>query len=145
MRPASIVMFERIFLASLVLSVVSFVIGYDAMSEQMANEPALQQLGIGSGFMIGGMVVSLAIYLLLWYFIARQASNIAKWILVVFTGLGIASLVYAFATVGITGELNELLSLAYYALGVAAVAFLFKPDAETWFKGEWKTDPAAFD
>jgi len=145
MRPASIVMFERLFLASLALSVVSFIIGYDAMSEQMANEPALRQVGIGSGLMIGSMAVSLTIYLLLWFFIARKASNVAKWILVVFTALGIASLAYAFATAGMAGDLNALLSLAYYALGVAAVVFLFKPDAEAWFKGEWKTDPSAFD
>ena len=95
--------------------------------------------------MIGSMVISLTIYLLLWFFIARKASSVAKWILVAFTGLGVASLAYAFATVGIAGDLNALLSLAYYVLGVIAVVYLFKPDAEAWFKGEWKTDPATFD
>lgn len=145
MRPPSIVMFERLFLASLVLSVVSFITGYDAMTEQMASEPVLQQVGIGSGIMIGSMVISLAIYLLLWFLIARKASSVAKWILVVFTGLGIASLAYAFATAGMAWDLNALLSLAYYVLGVTAVVFLFKPDAEAWFKSEWKADPAAFD
>ena len=142
MRPASIVMFERLFFASLVLSVVSFIIGYDAMTEQMANEPTLQQVGIGSGLMVGTMVASLTIYLLLWFFIARKASSVAKWILVALLALSVIALP---AMLMGPWDLRMILGLAVYALEVVAAVFLFRPDAGAWFKGEVRTDPATFD
>ena len=53
MRPPSIIMFERLFLASLALSAIQFFIGYDAMIAEMEREPAFQQLGIGGGALTG--------------------------------------------------------------------------------------------
>lgn len=145
MRPASIVIFERLFLASLALSVVNFIIGYDAAANELAREPALAQIGLGTEILIGMMVVTTAIYLLLWFLIARKASNVAKWFLVVFTALGAATFLSSLAALGLRTDLNVLLSLAYYALAVAAVVFLFKPDAVGWLRGERHADPAAFD
>ena len=74
MRPPSIVMFERLFLASLALSVVSLIINYDLMIEQLAAEPALAELGLGGGFVLGRAANVYAIYVLLVYFISRNAS-----------------------------------------------------------------------
>ena len=129
MRPASIVMFERLFVASIVLSVASFVIGYGDFSAQVANDPAMRQLGLGSGFVIGLAAVGYAIFLLLWYLIAHKAANWAKWVLVVVLLLSLASLPGA-----LTGPwgLSTWLALAIYALQIAAVVCLFRADAKAW-------------
>ena len=145
MRPASIVTFERLFLASLALSVFSFVIGYGAMVEEIEREPALEQLGLGTGFMTGTFAVTVVIYVLLWFFIARKASNIAKWILVVLSAIGLVSFMASLATGQVAFDMTVLLGAAYYVLEIAAVAFLFRADANAWFRNEWKADPAAFD
>ena len=89
MRPTSIVLFERLFLLSLAIALVNGFLQYDALVAQVGNDPALAQLGWGSGAILVVMAISLLIPLLLWYFIARRASNIAKWILVVMTLLGL--------------------------------------------------------
>jgi hypothetical protein len=144
MRPNSIVMFERLFLASLVLSAISSFFAYDSILAELNRDPALLQLGLGGTFVAGTMAFSLALYLLLWFLIARKASRVAKWILVAFVAIGLASLVFSL-TVSFTPDLLTLLGLASYALEVAAVVFLFRPDAVAWLKGESPTDPATFD
>lgn len=145
MQPASIVMFERLFLASLALSVVNFVIGYETTADKLAREPALMQIGFGGEILIGMMVITTAIYVLLWFLIARKASNVAKWFLVAFTALGAASFLYSLAALGPATNLNVILNLTYYVLAVVAVVFLFKPDAVKWLSHERSADPAAFD
>ena len=142
MRPESIVMFERLFLASLVVSAGSFLIGYEDTMRLAASDPAMQRFGLGSGFLLGTLAVSFAIYLLLWYLIAHKASNVAKWILIVLVAIGLATV-----PMSLTGAMTTplLLNLAVYALEVAAVVFLFRADAKAWFKGELGSDPATFD
>jgi len=39
----------------------------------------------------------------------------------------------------------QMLSLAVFALLIAAVVHLFRADAVAWLKGEVPADPAAFD
>lgn len=143
MRPASIVMFERFFLASLALSVISVVLGYGAMMDELGREPALAQMGIGGGLVIGVVALGLVINLLLWFLIARKASNAAKWILVILTALGLASSLPS--ALGGPWNLMTILGLASYALEIAAIVYLFKDDAKAWLKGEWNADPATFD
>lgn len=145
MRPPSIIMFERLFLASLALSAIQFFIGYDAMIGEMEREPALQQLGIGGGVLTGIFVVGMAIYLLLWFLIARKASSVAKWILVVLSALGVLAFLVSFAGGQVTFDLIAMLGAAYYALAIAALVFLFRADANAWFRGEGKAEPATFD
>jgi hypothetical protein len=142
MRPASIVMFERLFLASLILSVVSFFINYESMLRDLETQPGVAELGLGSGFAIGSMAVGLAIFLLLWFLIARKASSVAKWILVALLALSAISL-----PAMLTGpwDFGVVLGLAVYALEIAAAVYLFRADAVAWFRGEAGADPATFD
>lgn len=142
MRPPSILMFERLFLISLALSMLSFVLGYETMAEELANEPGVAELGLGNGFLVTTMVVGVGIYLLLWFLIARKASNVAKWILIALLALSVISLPALFSG---PMDLYAILTLAVYALEVAAVVFLFRDDATAWLKGEGDTDPATFD
>lgn len=137
MRPKSIVMFERLFLASLALAALNFALSYEDAAALIANDAGAQKMGLGGGFLIGVTAVSTAIYLLLWFLVARMASNIAKWILVVFVGLGVLS-----ALPALTGTWNAtlVLSLVVYALEVLALVYLFRPDAKAWLGGEKRAD-----
>lgn len=144
MRPQSIVMFERLFLGSLALSTLSYTVSYNTINEAAARDPAMGQLGLGGGFVIVMFAVGTGIFLLLWYLIARKAVNGAKWVLVALLLLSLVSLVSSLLR-GFSLDLASLLSLAVYALEVAATAYLFRDDAKAWLKGERSTDPAAFD
>ncbi|WP_420605887.1 hypothetical protein [Novosphingopyxis sp.] len=135
MRPASIKKFEIAYLANLIVGAVGTIFNWDVTLEQF-------QAGAGAALspmiLIAILVVAYAISLLLWYFVARRASNIAKWIVVVFTLFGLIGLpaffVGAFSLVKGIGLLSLLLS-------VTAVIFLFMPDARLWFAGYGNDDP----
>jgi len=142
MRPESVITFERLFLLSLAISAGTIVVGFDAMMRAVLNDPGVQQLGLGSGVIIGVIAASYAVYLLLWWLIARRASNVAKWILVVFVALGLISLP---TTLGGPISVLLVLNLAVYALEVAALVFLFRADAKAWFRGEPQSDLTTFE
>lgn len=133
MRPPSIVLFDRLFLASLVIGVINAVLSFEAMQSELAANPDTAALGWGSGMVIAIIAFSLLIPLLLWYLIAYRASGIAKWILVVLTVGGLLFM-------GI--DLENLLSLATIGtlvvtvLQLVAIVMLFRPDAKAWFDGD---------
>ena len=133
MRPTSIVLFERLFLLSLAIALVNGFLQYDALVAQVGNDPALAQLGWGSGAILVVMAISLLIPLLLWYFIARRASNIAKWILVVMTLLG---LLFVNLDAGQLGSLAGIASLAVTILQLVAIVLLFRADARAWLSDD---------
>ena len=142
MRPKSIIMFERLFLGSLVLGALNVLLSYDDAAARVANDPGAQQLGLGSGFFFGITAGSFAVYLLLWFLIARQASTVAKWILTVFVALGVA-----FALPALTGSwtVTLALSLVIHALEILALVYLFRPDAKAWLSGAGQADSATAD
>ena len=90
MRPQSIVLFERLFLASLVLERARLRAQLRAddgdLARRSGHAAARPRQRIRDRHRWSS---AYAIYLLLWYLIARKASNVAKWILVVFTALGV--------------------------------------------------------
>lgn len=142
MRPQSIVKFERMFFLSLLMSVVGFFVGYDAMLAQVGREPAMQQLDLAAETVIGTMVLGTAVYLLLWFFIAHRASNLARWALTIFTGFGFISFVAsaAFAT-----PANPGVAIAYYVFALGAVRYLFTADARAWFGRKAAPEKVALD
>lgn len=142
MRPNSILAFERLFLGSIALSVLNFVMGYEALVETVDRHPTLVAAGIGSGAAVALFALGVAIYLLLWFLVARKAANWAKWVLVALLALSLLSLASspgdAFAL-----NLTALLGLVVYALQLAAAVFLFRADAIAWLKDTPPSDPAA--
>jgi hypothetical protein len=135
-------MFDRLFLASLAVSLVSLAINYSAMAQEITNAPGMAEIGLGSGFFIGILVVSYAISLLLWYLVAYKASNVAKWILVVFAAISLISLPGMLRG---PWDLTAILGLASYVLEIAALGFLFRDDAKAWLRGQLPSDPATFE
>lgn len=142
MRPQSIVMFDRLFLGSLAVSALSIVLSWNELTAQLANEPGVAEIGLGSGLIAGMVAVGFAISLLLWFLISRKASNVAKWILVALAALSLISLPGMFAG---PWNLTAILGLASYVLEIAALVFLFRDDAKAWLKGEGSANPATFE
>ena len=78
----------------------------------------------------------LVLWLLLWYFTARRASVIAKWVVVVLFGLSVIGLLGTLISYQVAGALSTFLSLGTFALTGGSVWLLFRPDAQRWFAGE---------
>jgi predicted membrane channel-forming protein YqfA (hemolysin III family) len=141
MRPASIVLFERLVLLGIVLGIINTVLVWDELNAQVA------QTGMGSGAVIGIQVVTTLLYLLLIWFISRHGSPVAKWIYVVLAGIG---LVVGLAGIGQTMELgmtSAILSIVSYVITAVAIWLLFRPDSKAWFsdgRGGGNADPEVF-
>lgn len=144
MRPQSITRFDQLFLGSLGLGVVNFVLNYDNAIAQLEADPATAGLAAsGPSFMVGVLVGSMGISLLLWWLAARRASNVARWILAVFTVLGLLGLPFTISQLPV---LQLVVTLAITAMQVAALWFLFRPDATAWFRhGPRGMDPDVFE
>lgn len=144
MRPTSIVQFERFYLGALVVGVINNILNW-SRSTEMLNDPSVQAAGLGSGFLVSTMVIGLIIPLLLWYFIAKRGSNIAKWILVVLFGLGLIGVLVSFSAMRAMGTIATVLGLLALAMQGYAVFMLFKPDAVAWLTGgSGPTNPDTF-
>lgn len=89
--------------------------------------------------LFGGLSVAL------WYGIARRASNVARWIYVVWMSLSSVSTLYSLADArGIQGSALAV-SLVSTALTIASIFCLFKADAVFWLKAKAPVNPAIFE
>ncbi|MGB3378193.1 hypothetical protein [Allopontixanthobacter sediminis] len=137
MRPKSIILFERLYLASIAVTAINTWLTYDRTLGQMERDPTLGALGWGAGMFMAVLAVSLLVSLLLYYLVAYRANVIAKWVLVAFTAFGLLGVPGAFATLA-GAELVTVLLLNLLAL--AAVVMLFRPDARDWFADSYGSD-----
>ncbi len=138
MRPQSIKMFDMLFLGSLALGLVNFFFAYDTAMVQ------LEGTGMGSAFMIASLAVGYGINLLLWYFVSRRGSNVARWIFIVLTAIGLAMVPFSLAEIPMS---QLVLTLLVTLMQVAAIYFLFQPDAKLFFEngGRGSVDPSTFE
>lgn len=141
MRPKSIVNFERLVLLYLAIGLISAFLVWDETVSSLQAQGA----GMGSGTIMTIQAITVALYLLLVWFIARKGSPVAKWIYVVLSGLGLV-----FGLVGIQqtislGTLPLILSIAQYVLILVTIWLLFRPDSKAWFSdGRGGADSDAF-
>lgn len=144
MRPTSIIWFERLYLGAIMLGLVNLFVSWESTMEIMRADPNAAAFGEGglAGMMIGIFAVSFMITLILWYFAARRASTVAKWIVVVFFVIGLLSLPNAIAIGQFRGLQGLLLTIAWI-MNATAIFMLFRPDAAQWFKGEWQSPEIA--
>lgn len=130
MRPKSIIQFEQVYIAMIVVGLISTALNWNTAVAQLAANPMTAQFG--PGFLIGSAVVGLVVNLLLLYYVARKASVVAKWIVVVFTVVGVL-----FALPGLFSNvlppLVGILTVVSIVLSVIAACLLFRPDANAWF------------
>ena len=147
MRPRSIEMFDKVYLGGMVFSFAIAAILWDDVSASL-NTPEAKSLGMGSGFLVGGMIIGLIISLLLWYFIARRASNIGKWIYVVFSAIAVFSVLSSLSNPSTPKGLFLAGNIITLVLQLYAAWLLFKPDAVAWLESKGADgpgDPSTFD
>lgn len=87
-RPPSIILFERLFWSSTLVSIVTTFITWNEMATAFDREAGVGRSSGSFGVVFVILVISLAIVFALWYAIARRGSNVAKWIYVVLTAIG---------------------------------------------------------
>ena len=141
MRPQSIIRFERFFLASLLLGLLNTALSFGTSMAQLDADPILRGTGYVMVMMISTLVISFGIQLLLWFFIARKASNVAKVILVVLTVLGFAAMIPSIGTLIQQGPITLTFTFLLTVLQIIAIIHLFRPDAKAWLESSGKTAP----
>lgn len=131
-RPASIITFERLYLASVALSLASWVVDWPLMQARLAANPQFAGFGWMPAVLL---VLSITVSLVLWFLAARRGSVVAKWLVVVFAA--VAALLFLInlpaALGGAVHAASFILAAATTVLRVAAAAMLFRTDARAWF------------
>ncbi len=132
MRPISIVKFERCYLASIAVGLLNSIVTLPVMlrTPQVAQAAAM----LGPNFFYGSVLFGIIITLLLWYFAARRASVVAKWIITVFFAFGVLSILRNLVA-GFPTASSGVLGVVGIVLQGVAVYLLFRPDAVAWFRG----------
>ena len=128
-RPRSIVMFERCYLASFAISVISTAL----LWSDIQARTAAQQAKLGTWFLPLITAIGFAIPLLLWYFIARKGSAVAKWIATVLVVIGIAGFVFTLLLGRYPDGATGASGLVRLVLQIAAIGFIFRRDTRAWF------------
>ncbi|MGY4398318.1 hypothetical protein ACVWZA_003524 [Sphingomonas sp. UYAg733] len=128
-RPASIVNFERAYLAAFAIGVVNTILSWSTTKELIASQEAI----IGTWILPLSTAISFGITLLLWYFVARQGSVVAKWIATVLIGLAVFFLVISVLRGAFELNLRGIFQLVSTALQAFAISLLFRPDTKVWF------------
>ena len=141
MRPQSIELFEKIYLGAIVIGLVNTVLSWGQVSAMLEN-PGLQSSGLGSGTLITSMLIGFLVPLLLWFFIARRASNVAKWIFVVLTALGLFGFLSSLANPMVPKGLVTIGGTIATGLQLYAAWLLFRPDAVAWLERKGADAPA---
>jgi len=131
MRPQSIVMFERLYLGAILVGIVNTVIGWHQSLALLQAQP----IPLGPGFLYFTTAIGILIPLLLWYFIARQGSVVAKWVLVALFVLGLLGYVLALSRGTVFAGVSTILGVIALLMQASAIWMLFRPDAEAWLSG----------
>ncbi len=139
MQPPSIINFSRIFLASIALATALAAFRFPALkSALIRQEPTAASLG--DGVLALAITLGQVVMLVLWFLIARRASNVAKWILVLLTLLGFALLMPEMRASLSHFAWQPTLSIFVAFLQVIAIAFLFRADAREWLSHDQPLD-----
>jgi hypothetical protein len=131
MRPKSIEHFAMVYAAIILAGLASTALSWSDMMSQVSVQQMTAQFGTAIVYIVAG--VGLAIQLLLWFFIARRGSVIAKWIFVVLTALAVISGIWGLATTGASSPIIGILGVVMLVLQVIAIWLLFSPDTPAWF------------
>lgn len=133
MRPQSIINFDRCYLGVIALNVLNTFLSWSQTKERIAT--AGLPPGTATGGLAFGLIVGVGISLLLWYFIAKKGSVVAKWILTVLFVLGLIAVLVAAAGNTFPTGLPGIVSIVVLVLQAVSVYLLFRPDSKRWFDG----------
>jgi hypothetical protein len=139
-RPVSIVNFERCYLGGVAVGLIASLMNWHNMQSLVAVQRANAM--IGSWYLPTTLAIGVLIPVILWYFAARRASTVAKWIIVIFFAFSCIGLLMGIAGHNYPPGFAGFLSVAAFVLNAIAVWLLFRPDAKAWF-GEPPLDGGA--
>ena len=140
MRPRSIQLFEKVYLGGMVLSLVIAAIDWNKVAATI-DTPEAKSLGLGPGFLIGTLLFNVIASLVLWYFIARRASNAAKWIYIAFSAIGVFFIISSFTDPLVAKGLMLAGNVIALLLQLYTVWLLFRPDAVAWLESKGTNGP----
>jgi hypothetical protein len=120
-RPRSILLFERLFLASLLLWCIVQAMTWNYRIALLAANPVI---ATPAAAMAAVVLAILAVSVAVWYFAARRA---------VCSAITFVLGLIAIGQPGLPGPVVKLLSVAVSALCAVAAVPLFRPDATIWF------------
>ena len=120
--------FEYVYFASLVVGLIAAYLTADMNAAQMANSG----VAFSAAAVITMSWVFAAIGLVLALLTSRKASNVARWIVIVFAALGIVTFPFSVSTLPLIGAVS-ILAVSQFVLSVVIIYLLFRPDARAWF------------
>ena len=129
--PPSIVRFSYCYLGAWAVGLINNVINWPRYQQMAQVQQANEQ--IGSWYLPATVGIGLLIPLILWYFVVRRASVIAKWIVVVFAVLAVSGALFTLLMASFASGIGAVLAITGYALQVVAAWLLVRPDARDWF------------
>lgn len=132
MRPQAIIWFERLYVASFVLGLLSTWQNWAVRERMLARSADTVDLAWLAPL---SSALGVAIAVTLWYLVVRRGNTVAKWIVAILALWSV--LLLAFVAFGLASARGAPLPLAIGAvqniLYIAAAAMLFRPDARAWF------------
>ena len=133
MKPASIKKFDLLYLGSLAIGPIGLAINYDTILAQTdAKMTAAGVEPMGAGMLIGAMAIGIVVGLALWFLVSVARVELIKWVLAAFAAYGVIAFILGRA-MDAGGGLNFVFGLVSLLMSIAAVYFLFRPDAKAWF------------
>jgi len=127
MRPKSIVYFEWIVIASLVLSMLGLLLAFATVGQ------LVMLVGDAGAAIFGIWFLMIAVFAVLLYFISRRASEIAKWIYIGLCAIWLVLMVIGVGQTASGPALFMLINFIQFGLTVASIVMLFQADSNAWF------------
>jgi hypothetical protein len=135
MPPVSIKRFEKLLVVSTALALVSILIDYTTIQEQVTGtDPWLEGP-------VAELAINLMVGLFFWLFIVRRASNVVKWIWTVFTVLGVTMLPWIYSDFVGVSTTYALLNGLSFVIGLVSTALLFIRESIVWLKSNGALTP----
>jgi len=132
LKPAAIRKFDWLYLGSIAVGVLGFALTYGTLADSVSAELTASGMeGAAGGFLIGSMLVGVAINVALWFLISVLRIGFVKWILLLFVAWGLLSFGISIAS-GQAPALNLVIGAISSIMVVASVYYLFQPEATAW-------------
>lgn len=132
-KPNSVRWFERLYVASILIWLVLTGLEWQATKAQV-EAASTGQMGanVMVNIFVGFLVFQAVLAVTLWYFAARQRSDVARWVLV-FCLLCSGWSLYVRLTAPVRDALPTAMGVAVFVFNLVAVVMLFRADAAPWF------------
>ncbi|MEO8421043.1 MAG: hypothetical protein ABI457_07610 [Hyphomicrobium sp.] len=126
--PKNVLLFERLIYGSLFIGLLNIILD----GPRQLESPEVQAAG-GAPFFYGVAFITLAVFVLLVWLIARRGKNWARWLFAVLFLVGLLPAYQNFLKLLEAHLLVASLCVVQLVLQLAALYFIFTGDARPWF------------